>query len=153
MLSDGRCCRAHQELAYEQVAEAPEWLLRLIETKPYETPLVSPSTVGAQAVLDRRPTSYLRSAIRSEVAAVAGASHGQRNAQLNRSAFNLGTLVGAGELDRTQVEQELLAAARNLSATDGADATIASIKSGLEAGMQRPRRALTPPRRGRPIEG
>lgn len=64
-----------------------------------------------------------------------------RNDELNRSAFRLGRLVGAGELNRDDVEQALLAACdvNGLNADDGERATLRTIASGLTAGMRYPR--------------
>jgi putative DNA primase/helicase len=80
-----------------------------------------------------------------EIAKVRGALEGQRNAQLNKSAFALGTLIGGGELDQQTAETELLAAAMGAGLTAAeAQRTIAS---GMQAGIKKPRKidAPTPP--------
>lgn len=66
-----------------------------------------------------------------------------RNNTLNKAAFNLGTLLGAGLLDRAQVENELYrsACACGLD-TDpecGEHGIRSTIQSGLAAGMAKPR--------------
>ena len=76
-------------------------------------------------------------ALTAEVTAVWGAPEGQRNRQLNTSAFNLGQIVAGGGLDHISVEQELTAAAKDAGL--GSGETIATIKSGLEAGRREPR--------------
>lgn len=74
---------------------------------------------------------------------MATAPEGQRNATLNRAAFSLGTLVGAGALDEHVVVEALAAAA--VSASQGGAQpmrereVMATIRSGLREGMQRPR--------------
>src|SRR5262249_58390245 len=54
---------------------------------------------------------YARAALREEVRSVRSAEPGGRNDSVNRAAFSLGQLVGAGELQRGLVEAELYSAA------------------------------------------
>jgi hypothetical protein len=67
---------------------------------------------------------------------------GARNAQLNRAAFSLGTLVAAGMLAEGIVVQALREAAQQngLTADDGERRCEDTIRSGLRAGMANPRR-------------
>jgi hypothetical protein len=69
---------------------------------------------------------------------VRAAPVGDRNNRLNRAAFSLGMLTAGGELDITQVEDELLDAALDLDLAEGE--ARASIQSGLRAGAREPRR-------------
>lgn len=57
------------------------------------------------------------------------------NDQVNLSAFKLGQLVALGYLSESLVESELLSAAAHLSARDGENLTVKTIRSGLRAGM------------------
>jgi hypothetical protein len=83
-------------------------------------------------------SSYARTALDAECGQVALASVGQRNDTLNRAAFKLGTLIGAGEIDAEVVAERLLEAARRAGLGDEeADATLAS---GLSKGMAHPRK-------------
>jgi len=109
---------------------------------------------GRQAV----PCGYAESALAGEVAALRATPEGRRNDQLNRAAFALGQMVGAGALDRGRVERELLATARDIGL--GSRETAATIRSGVKAGMAEPRAipgpCLPAGRRGRPtprVEG
>ncbi|UPK40106.1 bifunctional DNA primase/polymerase [Bradyrhizobium sp. 186] len=115
-------------------AEAPEWLLAMIRPKPY-TP--RPSQPYAAPDHDR----YVDAAVLAELAALAGAAAGSRGTLLNRTAFTLGTLVGAGALDRGEAEHGLLNAAHScgLIAVDGERAVRAAIRRGLDAGTRQPR--------------
>ena len=80
---------------------------------------------------------YTRAALRGETEAVAAAPSGTRNDQLVKSAFKLGTLVGAGDLDATEATEALLAAAAACGLPDReAEATV---RSGLAAGADNPR--------------
>lgn len=82
-------------------------------------------------------TPRARAALAGETDVVARALEGQRNHTLNRAAFNLGTLIGAGELTRNDTEQALSSAARVCGLPD--DEARATIRSGLDAGERHPR--------------
>jgi hypothetical protein len=58
-----------------------------------------------------RAEAYADAALRRAAEAVAGAGEGDRNRSLNREAYGLGRLVGAGALDRAEVIHELTDAA------------------------------------------
>ncbi|MCX7313944.1 MAG: DUF3631 domain-containing protein [Alphaproteobacteria bacterium] len=70
-------------------------------------------------------------------AAMATAKEGTRNHTLNKSAFLLGQLIGAGKLDEATVVQRLGAAAR--SAGLGDEEIRQAIAGGLTAGKEKPR--------------
>lgn len=72
-----------------------------------------------------------------EVSKVRSTPEGQRNAQLNRSAFALGQIVGSGLLDAEEVTGELTRAGL-VSGLDEKEIA-ATIKSGLDAGAKKPR--------------
>jgi hypothetical protein len=79
---------------------------------------------------------YVTAALNSELDRLAQACEGNRNNTLNQSAFSLGQFVGAGLLDRTEVEGLLYQAALTLGL--GQAETEATIRSGLEAGINTP---------------
>ena len=84
--------------------------------------------------------SYGQAALDRECAELSATSAG-RNARLNRAAFSLGQLVGAGKIERGDAEHRLImaAGASNYIAKDGYAAARATIKSGLDRGEQEPR--------------
>jgi hypothetical protein len=82
------------------------------------------------------PDRYAQVALESETSRVAYAAVGSRNDTLNRAAFALGRLVGAGLLDERTVAQELAAAARHAGL--GRSETNRTIRSGLVAGRRQP---------------
>jgi len=82
------------------------------------------------------PDRYASVALAAEADRVARAPVGTRNDTLNRAAFALGRLVGAGLLDREVVTAELAAAAR--WAGLGRAETTRTIRSGLTAGRRQP---------------
>ena len=83
------------------------------------------------------PSRYAEVSLQLEVHNVATAQEGTRNDALNKAGFSLGTLVGAGLLDRARVEAELTAAA--LSAGLDEREIQATIRSGLDSGVKQPR--------------
>jgi hypothetical protein len=87
--------------------------------------------------------AYAQAALEDELATLATTPDGNRNNQLNKAAFNLGQFIGAGRLDRTQVEERLATYAEiiGLDADPecGPDGIAATISSGIEAGMRKPR--------------
>ncbi|GIE95764.1 bifunctional DNA primase/polymerase [Paractinoplanes rishiriensis] len=82
------------------------------------------------------PQQYGRAALAAEADRVATAVPGTRNDTLNRAAFALGRLVGAGLLDTSDVTRELDAAARRSGL--GRAETRRTIRSGLTAGRRAP---------------
>lgn len=103
-----------------------------------------PAAVGDhQPLPDDVAARYARRALDAEANTLATTGEGARNDQLNKSAFNLGQLVGAGILDETLVRDRLTTVAHTI----GLDATetAASIRSGVRAGKKEPRTLnLTP---------
>lgn len=99
----------------------------------------------------RRMSSYAETALDRECADLARATAG-RNDRLNRAAFNIGQLVGAGEIGRGEAERTLFDAAHACGYVqqDGVAAARATIKSGLDRGERKPRQVervtRTPPR-------
>lgn len=91
--------------------------------------------------LPQVPDAYARAALEGELAAVAGAPIGVRNATLHIGAVKLGSLVGAGLLSESDVFAALLDGARACGVLDddGERAARATIGSGVSWGMRNPR--------------
>src|SRR5262249_30627399 len=87
-----------------------------------------------------RERSYANAALDGCCAELATSTPGGRNDALNKAAFRLGTLVGNGWIDRQVVEQRLYDAARLNGSVgdDGSVAALATIKSGIKAGLKQP---------------
>lgn len=122
-----------------QIAPLPNVLQDLLQR-----PTASPT--------QRRPSGrirdlspYVQAAINRELEAVRLAGDGQRNDQLNRSAYALGQLVASpwADLDRLTVERELTDAAISAGLDQdpgcGLGGIEATTRSGLESGMANPR--------------
>ncbi|MDD4950908.1 MAG: hypothetical protein PHV85_00010 [Desulfovibrionaceae bacterium] len=100
-------------------------------------------------------SKYGQSAMTAEAMSVAGAGRGLRNNALNGAAYNLGQLVGGGEIDREDAVSVLLDAA--VAAGLHPQEARPTIESGLRSGAAEPRsapestgaayRPLRPPRR------
>ena len=89
------------------LADAPDWLLDMLEARPAP---VRPATVLATPVGDPK-IAYAYSALSGELARMSTAAEGTRNDTLVACARALGSLVGAGLLDRGTVEAALTRAA------------------------------------------
>jgi hypothetical protein len=84
---------------------------------------------------------YAAAALRYEARLVREAAPGSRNRTLNRAAFNLGQLVAAGLLAREAVETVLAEVAQVAGLPERE--VEATLRSGLTAGMRRPRAATS----------
>lgn len=123
------------------------------EVAPLPACLLDEIARGRIDATDRRPVvlppsghgavPYAAAALAAEAELVRSAPPGTRNRTLNRAAFSLGQLVGMGTLDRSVVEAELAAAARDSGLPEGEVAS--TLQSGIEAGIRTPRRRLAPP--------
>lgn len=81
--------------------------------------------------------AYAQAAFEQELHQLAHTPAGNRNNQLNRSAFSLGQLVAGGLLDETQVASHLQQEARHIGL--GETEAVKTLYSGLRAGKQCPR--------------
>lgn len=119
----------------DTVAPLPAWIT--------ERPDVARAAEVPRLTRGDRRAAYAAQALVGECDRVADAPEGQRNATLNRSAFSLGTLVGAGVLDEG-VAVAALAAAATTASHGGARPmrereVMATIRSGMSEGIRRPR--------------
>lgn len=110
-------------------APFPPWMAALL-TEPKPKP-VTPF-LG-------RSTPYAQRALEAEHHSVATAAEGSRNHALNAAAFSLAQLVAGGELDEQDMRSSLEAAARACGLPD--KEALATINSGINAGLAEPRRA------------
>src|SRR6516165_2247811 len=136
------------------IAEPPAWLIEL--TKDRQPP---PKRLSirerAQAAVQRweanrrggNAEAYADAALEYEIRDLANAAEGGRNHALNRSAFSLLQLVHAGQLDRADVERQLIDACTANGLMDDRDngginnilRTIRSAEAGAIAKPRRPR--------------
>ena len=124
--------------ASDQLAVAPDWLVKLARTKPQS---ISERAIAHIARPSRQPDAYGHAALEREIETLAGTPVGCRNHALNCCAFRLAQLVAGGELDRSHVIARLVDAShRNgLINDDGLKSVRATIASGMGAGCNHPR--------------
>ena len=130
------------------IADAPPALLDVVIDKAAENPAET-APIGSNPFLDFDQGSdasriWAEAALENEVAILASAPKGKRNNQLNKSAFNLGQIVGGGALTEKEVIEALTAAAKANGSIkdDGGNAFRKSIASGLKDGKPKPRRYI-----------
>ena len=126
------------------VAEVPAWLRQLLhELGKWRMEEDGPKPGAKPEGKPGRWPAYSLKALAEECSYVAAAAKGERNAQLNRSAFALGQLVAGGELDKDNVAAALLeaAAACGLVDDDGEAAAVKTIESGFQGASGQPRTA------------
>ena len=111
-----------------EIAPLPEWIVDKLTTTQRELP----REAYAMSV-----PAYGKRALENEAQAVAHAPEGGRNDQLNRSAFALAQLVAGGHLSQTLVESVLLQAGLHAGLRNSE--CVATIRSGMRAGLQHPR--------------
>jgi hypothetical protein len=139
--SDGRAYEIVEPLDYFNFTDAPNWLYELVLTPSISEQAQAKAERPFPKSGGRNNRPYAEAALRAETNAVASCTDGNRNNLLNTSAFNLGTLVGAGELSEGEVIGALFdaAVACGLVADDGQRAVMATINSGLSEGIKHPR--------------
>jgi hypothetical protein len=113
----------------QSIATFPLWLAELTRA--------TGAGVTQVEVRHERGDRYLQAAIDGETRRVAGAQPGTRNDTLNRAAFRLGQLAGAGLTSIDALRDPLLDAARNAGLADRE--ALATIASGLTSGALHPR--------------
>jgi putative DNA primase/helicase len=152
VMASGNAYRWEQEPDGECFPDAPQKLidavLKKLDAKPEQRPqtlsqrasggvAVAPS--GSEAV-DKTRHRYAMAALDREIAELARCGEGQRGFKLNKVAFSLGGLVGAGILSESLARRELWTACeRNgLLAKDGGQLVDSNIARCLSDGMSKP---------------
>lgn len=122
----------------ETIAPAPEWLLALLRSSvQVEKTLETGNPISRDSIVIHDLAAYRAAAFDKELAILRTTPEHQRNHQLNRSAFNLGQLVGAGILQRHNVESWLWNTARAIGLDEREIGP--TLTSGLEDGVAQPR--------------
>lgn len=95
----------------------------------------------------KRGEKWAQRALEAESAIVAGAMNGTRNTTLNNAALKFGHKVASGYLQAAEVEAALMKAAQmsGLMQDDSPEAVLATIRSGLTAGLKEPEHPLDRP--------
>lgn len=121
-----------------ELADAPDWFVEILKEKYGPKKRLEENI---KKIENNKKTAinnkYAMKAFEDEVAAVMFASDGERNNQLNVSAFKLATLVGNGSLDEWEVRKQLEHAAKRAGL--GQHEIEATLNSALGAGKRHPR--------------
>jgi hypothetical protein len=124
------------EITYDTaVAVLPQWLAGLHASAP---PSLAECPPPPRPLVSDLP-AYARSALDSEVARVTGSPEHGHNWALNKAAFNLGRLIGAGTLRRDLAEQALQSAGQTAQPGESPARIAAVITAGIDAGTRHPR--------------
>jgi hypothetical protein len=118
--------------AVRDLSAAPAWLLERVRP-------VAPRPYAAASVPIATSDRYAVRALEYEADSVRNAAEGTRNNTLNASSFKIGQLVGAELLDESDAVSVLVDAA--LACGLDEREAIPTIRSGLRAGIARPRTA------------
>jgi len=119
-------------------AQAPQIPLAVIPGQVVERAFLTLATM--QKPEPQGKTKYdpwAAKALDQELYILRQAEEGQRNNQLNKSAFNLGQIIGAGMLAEEDIRTSLSRVADAIGL--GEKEAAATIKSGIEAGAKKPR--------------
>ena len=125
---------AHSEL----LPQIPDWLLKLVRPPPLPRRTTVPSNGRFS-----NPDAWTRAAVDGELQRLQSATVGTRNDTLNRIAFRLGQIIGAGRLDEATAERLLVDGA--LSIGLGEREALATVNSGLRAGERQRLQQPEPP--------
>ncbi len=117
----------------------PQQLLEVYPAIPDERtePINDNTPIRLSAGNSATAHAYLSAALTNQAALVRDASEGKRNETLNRAAYSLGQLTTLDGYDTDTIQNTLLAAALDAGLND--HEARSTIRSGLKAGMKRPR--------------
>jgi hypothetical protein len=115
------------------VADLPQWVVQVL--------MPTVSGVARAMSVQQQHDRYLRAILDGEVDRVRSATRGTRNDALNTAAFIMGQLVGSGQITEDHVWSLLRSASRMHIGVKSFTQyeREQTIKSGLTAGMRRPR--------------
>ncbi len=117
------------------VMPAPGWILNLFDQRVHFSAQPAGPAVGGERA------AHGPGALERELDRLVRAPNGTRNDQLNRSAFALGKLVGTGVLNAEEIGNALLCVALHIGLSNAE--AIATIRSGMKAGIHNPRRVAS----------
>jgi hypothetical protein len=123
--------KKYQWLSTSKAVEAPEWLVGMVRKNKEKKHRPIPSLSGS--------TKYGMAAMAQEIISLSSAGNGERNDQLNRSAYSLGQLVAGGQLDHGHVSSLLVSTATGIGLT--AKEAECTVNSGMKSGALEPRYA------------
>jgi putative DNA primase/helicase len=126
---DGRAYTWTRPPGLVDLADCPAWLLALASKPEHKRDAPPPCT--------DRPSAWAEAAIDSVLAELRRAAEGERNSALNRAAFRLGQVAGAGLIREAAAIPLLQATALAIGLDEGE--IEATVRSGWTAGLAEPR--------------
>jgi hypothetical protein len=138
VLSDGTEWRLPPDQSTD-LPKLPQWLEQMIRANEIQAPH---NSLAASQSITPREQRYAESVLEAGTNDIATAVRGRRNITLNNVAYRLGRMAGAGWIDRRRIENSLRSASFQLENENGLSAVMATIKSGLDAGMRKPHSEL-----------
>jgi putative DNA primase/helicase len=108
-----------------------------LEAISFVPPMPEPLARRTDSVDAGAPSAYAKAVLNGELARVRSARQSTRNTTLNKAAYAIGRLAGAGALDQATVERELLDAALSTGLPE--KEALGTIRSGMKAGIAKPR--------------
>lgn len=118
-----------------QIAQAPSWIIEAL--RKHEARQAGEPVGDERTLPDSLLASYVQTALDEEASTVRHAPEGNRNVQLNTSAFKLGTLGAHGLLFELEAKAALESAA--LAAGLGLAEIRETFSSGWRSGLENPR--------------
>jgi hypothetical protein len=157
-ISDGRHviwwpAHSGRVLCEGPVADFPRWLLDELVTRIIKCastpngnrgpgpPVVEPNHLPRDLyfrILTLVPRRHDQRRVRGILSVVVHAVEGTRNTRLNWAAYSMRELIEAGAITRASAETLLMQAAERYAASDGANAALATIQSGLGSAIGGP---------------
>ncbi|MGH3848191.1 MAG: bifunctional DNA primase/polymerase, partial [Pseudonocardiaceae bacterium] len=116
-----------------ELPELPDWLLPLMRPRVAQRPSGPLATFPAAG---GDPSAWARTALDGELRRLRGAGPGSRNDTLNRVAYRIGQIVGAGLLDEDPMTHALVDTAVSLGLSE--HEAVGTARSGLKAGLRWP---------------
>lgn len=123
--------------AYPEPLDPPSWLIAASTAPNDPHPRTRPGRPPTAFQPAGRLSRYAQQALQNELDILYSTAQGGRNDQLNRSAFSLGQLVGAGKLDAEFVIDQLTGAGLAIGLAENEVRN--TIKSGIAKGINHPR--------------
>ena len=138
--ADGKAYRVYADA---DIAEAPEWLLKLAETK--EVPSMSKGDFtfsdGAEHAVNY-PEAYKKSILERELRELSEAPEGTRNNTLFKVAANLYNYVAGGTFEEYEVYSALISACETNKLMEDRNEVEKTINNAKKEGLQTPKKII-----------
>jgi Bifunctional DNA primase/polymerase, N-terminal/AAA domain len=148
-IADGKSYEMAEPLDFFKFAEAPIWLYDLVLAEPAIGQETAKQSNGADAtfntVFNGRERKWALAALRNAAAELTTTTEGSRNIIANAKAYSMGRMIGAGFIDEPTVRAGLWQSCveNGLVQDTGRDAVLATLDSGLKAGVANPHPPLS----------